>query len=103
MAEYYLERNMIKRGAVDPPRSRKNKKITWTNSEGQNFYEPHEMTSKHLLSCLHLCERREGYKGEGFLNHAPTYRAMVLELIERDILAYDYFQKSIKERLDVFF
>jgi hypothetical protein len=100
IADHYIDRMLD--GSKYPKFNQFNqkKKATWTTSTGV-VYEPHNMEDSHLLNCIHLCERREGNKGIKYLNNAPTYIAMVDELISRGCLNQDYYLKTLEERKKV--
>lgn len=103
MAEYYCELEMMKsfvkehRAALTHSNSRE---LTWTTRGGE-VYVISEMTDSHLVNAIHHIERRDGSRGESFLNKAPTYKGMVEELIDRNKIKYNYFDLKIKERLKV--
>jgi len=97
IANYYIDKMLDDRHY---PRYPTKKRVTWTTSSGE-VLEPHEMDNDHLMNVAHLCERREGHKGIEFLNNAPTYKAIVQELIEREKLAAGYFDLTIGDRLRV--
>lgn len=83
---------------IDDPVSKCRSPLTWTTSLGK-VLEIHDMEGSHILNCIHLCERREGHKGIKFLNNAPTYQALVGELINRGQLKYAYYDLSLEEKL----
>ncbi|MFI2856874.1 hypothetical protein ACH6EH_07010 [Paenibacillus sp. JSM ZJ436] len=98
MADYFLSQE-IDRIIFDDRPSHK-PLLTWTTLDGKTLRFV-DMEDTHLLNCIHLSERRERYRGEEFLNNAPTYRGMVQELIKRKKLKYSYFDLTIDERLRV--
>ncbi|MWV44888.1 hypothetical protein GRF59_14800 [Paenibacillus sp. HJL G12] len=100
MAEYYLNKE-LERMDFRYNKSKVNE-LVWVTAEGKRLVIS-DMRDLHLLNCIHLCERREGHKGENFLNNAPTYKAMVFELIGRKMLKYEYLDLSVQDRLQVKF
>lgn len=102
MAEYFLNKEIERMDfRYNSPKSRVNE-LVWTTADGERLVIS-DMSNSHLLNCIHLCEKREGCKGEDFLNNAPTYIAMVLELIGRKRLKYSYFDLPVRDRLQVKF
>ncbi|GAV11499.1 hypothetical protein [Paenibacillus sp. NAIST15-1] len=95
ISEYYIDKLIF-----NEPRRCKPQKVVWTTSDGV-VHEPRDMSNRHLMNVLHVCERREGYKGVRFLNNAPTYRTIVLELINRGVLSNNYFDLTIENRLKI--
>lgn len=99
IADYYIDKMLDDRSYPKVYNTPK-KKATWTTSTGV-VYEPHNMDDSHLMNCIHICERREGDKGIKFLNNAPTYIAMVDELISRGCLTENYYNMPLNNRLNV--
>lgn len=102
MAEYFLNKELERMDFRYNQSKYKANGLVWTTSDGKRLIIS-DMSDTHLLNCIHLCERREGCKGEDFLNNAPTYIAMVFELIGRKKLKYAYLDLLVQDRLLVKF
>lgn len=100
IAEHYIDKMLDSHSYPKLNQLQQKKNATWTTKTGM-VYEPHNMDDSHLMNCIHLCERREGSKGIQFLNNAPTYIAMVDELISRGCLTQEYYLKTLEERKKV--
>ncbi|MFD0587702.1 hypothetical protein ACFQZE_06780 [Paenibacillus sp. GCM10027627] len=97
IADYYVNKMLDDRHYPKYPTT---KKIVWTTDDGKE-YEPKDMEISYIMNVIHLCERREGLKGIKFLNNAPTYKALVNELIDRGKLDNTYFDMHLDDRLKV--